>query len=128
MRGLPVKPLSPGAIKGFLERSLYGEGAILRSLDVIDPKTISLRLSVQDKQRGFDWIDIVFEMHGIQDAVLPDNSKLEMIDTEEGITLCFEDGFWGMGIGRYRSLESLRSSQLFLIGNSLKYEEAPFSG
>ena len=122
-----MKPLSAGAVAALLERIQNGEGAMLRSVHVADPQTIALRLSVQDKQRGFDWIDMVFELHGIRDAVLVDETKLERLDTADGITVCYENGEWGVGIGRYRSLESLRSAPLFLVGSSLKYEEAPFS-
>lgn len=101
---------------------------MLRTLTVKDPQTIAIRLSVQDKQRGFDWIDLVLQMQSVHDAALVDEEKLPLLDTDDGITLCYEKGLWGAGIGRFRSLEALRSSKLFLVGESLKYEEAPFSG
>jgi len=71
MRGLPVKPLSTApAASTLLERILHGEGAMLRSLAVKGPTSAALTLSVQDKQRGFDWIDITFELQGLNDARL----------------------------------------------------------
>jgi len=129
MRGLPVKPLSTlSEASALSERILGGEGAILRSLTVNGPASASLALSVQDKRRGYDWIDITFEMNGMTDARLVDDAKLEWIDTDEGITVLFEAGLWGVGIGRYHGLEALRGAPLYLVGTSLKYGEAPFSG
>jgi hypothetical protein len=129
MRGLPVKPLSSAAAAAALsERILNGEEAMLRSLTINGPTSATLTLSVQDKQRGFDWIDITFEMNGMNDARLVEDSQLDFIDTDEGLTVLFEGGLWGIGIGRYGTLEALKSAPLYLIGASLKYEEAPFSG
>lgn len=124
-----MKPLSSASAASALsERILHGEGAMLRSLALGGPTSATLRMSVQDKQRGFDWIDITFEMHGIRGARLVDDDKLGFIDTEDGITLVFENGEWGVGIGRYASLRTLESAPLYFIGTSLKYAEGPFSG
>ena len=124
-----MKPLATAnEAEKLAERILDGEGAILRSLDVTGPTSARLRLSVQDKQRGFDWIDIIFEIDGMNDARLVDDKALALIDTDDGITVLFEENLRGIGIGRYRSLEALRSLPLFMIGTSLKYEEAPFGG
>ncbi len=129
MRGLPVKPLSTApAASALLERILNGEGAMLRSLTVKGPTFAALTLSVQDKQRGFDWINITFEIGGMNDARLLDDKQLGFIDTDEGITLLFEDGVCGIGVGRYSTLEALKSAPLYLTGSSLKYEEGAFSG
>ena len=124
-----MKPLTTAnEAKQLGRRILDAEGAMLRSLDVTGPTSARLRLSVQDKHRGFDWIDMTFEINGMNDARLVDDKTLGLINTDDGITMLFEDSVWGIGIGRYRSLEALKSSPLFIIGTSLKYEEAPFSG
>ncbi len=124
-----MKPLTGSADAAKLtERILNGEGGMLRSLTVKGPTTMALRLSVQDASRGFDWIDLVFEMNGVTDAKLLDDKQLSFVDTDEGITLRYENGVWGIGVGRYESLEALKSSPLYLTGTSLKYEEAPFGG
>lgn len=129
MRGLSVKPLvSSTAANTLLERILHAEGAIMRSVEIKGPTSLFLTLSVQDKQRGFDWIDMIFEMNGMNDARLFEESKLGMLDMEDGITIIFEDGLWGWGIGRSKSLSALKDAPLFVIGTSLKYGEAPFSG
>ena len=123
-----MKPLSQTKIKHFLERILTGEGAMIRSLALNGPTTLTLTLSVQDKQRGFDWINLSFELSGMREAHLVDDSKLDFLDTDEGITILFEEGMWGLGLGRYPSIEALKSSPLYAIGASLKYKETPFSG
>lgn len=124
-----MKPLTgEAAASSLLERILNGEDAMLRSLVLNGPTTAVLTLSVQDKQRGFDWIDIAFEISGMQDAKLVNDNQLDFIDTEDGITIVFEEGEWGLGIGRFGSLEALKSAPLYLIGTTLKYSEAPFSG
>ncbi len=126
MRGLPVKPLSNAS--ELLKRIENGEGGMLRALSLDGPATARLRISVQDRQRGFDWIDLEFEMSEITDARLVDDKTLAMIDTDDGLTIVLENGKWGIGIGRYHSLEALKSSALYLVGGGLKYEEMPFSG
>lgn len=124
-----MKPLSgASAALTLSDRILHGEGAILRSISLGGPTSATLSLSVQDKQRGFDWIDVSFEMSGMSDAKLVDDNQLGFLDTEEGLTVLFEDGTWGLAVGRYESLQALRSAPLYLIGTSLKYAEAPFSG
>ncbi|WP_345972693.1 hypothetical protein [Sulfurimonas diazotrophicus] len=124
-----MKPLSTAsAASQLLERIVNGEGAMLRSLALNGPTTATLTLSVQDKHRGYDWIDISFEMSGMNDAKLVDDKQLDFIDTDEGITVVFEDGQWGLAVGRYAGLEALKSAPLYVIGASLKYAEAPFSG
>ncbi|WP_345985519.1 hypothetical protein WCX49_13140 [Sulfurimonas sp. HSL-1656] len=124
-----MKPLStPSAAATLLERIIDGEGAMLRSLALNGPTTATLTLSVQDKHRGYDWIDIVFEISGMNDAKLVDDKQLGFIDTDEGITVVFENSQWGLAVGRYGGMEALKSAPLYVIGTSLKYEEAPFSG
>jgi len=124
-----VKPLaSAQAAKALCERIVNGEGAMLRSLALNGPTSASITLSVQDKQRGFDWIDMTFEINGLSDAKLVDDDKLGFVDTDEGVTIVFEGGSWGFGIGRYGNLGALKSAPLYLIGSSLKVGEAPFSG
>lgn len=123
-----MKPLNPNAAKQLLERIENARDAELRSVTVIDPTTMQLRLSTQDRNRGFDWIDIVFEISGISDAQLVDDAKLPYVDTTEGLSLIFDSEMVGLGVGDYTSLEALPASTLFFIGRSIKYAEADFSG
>lgn len=129
MRGLSVKPLfDQKSADTLCERILHGEGAMIRSLSVTGPSSASLRLSVQDKQRGYDWIDITLAVEGMNDARLVDDNKLKLLDTDGGISIVFEAGRCGVAIGRYGGIEALKNAPLYILGGSLKYEEAPFSG
>jgi hypothetical protein len=123
-----MKPLSPASAAALLTRIDGGTGCELRALSVIDPTTLRLRLSVQDRNRGFDWIDLVFEVSGVTDAALVEDGKLGFVDCSEGISLFAENGSAGVGVGSYDSSEALKSSGLYLLGSSLKFEEAEFSG
>lgn len=122
-----MKPLNPRSAKELLERIDNATNAELRSLTLIDPTTVQLRLSVQDRNRGFDWIDLVFEVSGVNDARLIDDAKLSYIDSSEGISICYDGEHAGLAIGSYGSLEGLRDSALFVIGSGVKFAEAEFS-
>ena len=123
-----MKPLTQTNKKELMHRIEKGIGAELRSLSIIDPTTMQLRLSAQDKTRGFDWIDVIFEMSGVSDARLVEDSKLGFLDTEEGLTLAFEANEVILAVGDFGSFHSAHDAPLYLKGASLKYEEAPFLG
>ncbi len=121
-----MKPLNPLSAKTLLERIDNAANAELRSVTVLGPVTMQLRMSVQDRNRGFDWIDLVFEVDGVADARLVDDAKLAYVDTDEGISLIFEGEHVGFGVGSYATVEAVRSAPLYMIGRSMKCAEAPF--
>lgn len=123
-----MKPLNPNSTKQLLERIDNATNAELRSITIVDPTTMQLRMSAQDRNRGFDWIDIIFEISGINSAQLVDDCKLSFVDTVEGISILFDGGSVGLGVGSYASMDALRASGLFFIGNGIKYAETDFSG
>ena len=122
-----MKPLNQRSAKELLERIDNATNTEIRSLTLIDPTTMQLRLSVQDRNRGFDWIDIILEVGGVNDARLVDDAKLPFVDMAEGLSICYHEEQAGLGIGSYGSLEGLRDSTLFIIGSGIKYAEAEFS-
>ena len=122
-----MKPLNQRSAKELLERIDNATNTEIRSLTLIDPTTMQLRLSVQDRNRGFDWIDIILEVGGVNDARLVDDAKLPFVDMAEGLSICYHEEQAGLGIGSYGSLERLRDSTLFIIGSGIKYAEAEFS-
>ena len=89
---------------------------------------MQLRMSVQDKNRGFDWLDIIFEVNGITNAQLLDDGKLAYVDMSEGISIIMDGECVGLGVGSYASIDALQSSPLFFIGSGIKYAETDFSG
>ena len=86
----------------------------------------TVEFSVQDANRGNDWINIAFEFDGVSDARLVENNKLPFVDMSEGITVVIEEGICGLAIGRYSSIAALKDATLYLVGSSIKYEERPF--
>lgn len=123
-----MKPLGAREIKALNLRIDNATGGELRSLLVIDPLTMQLRLSVQDASRGHDWIDVIFEISGVSDARLIEDAKLAFLDMETGMTLLSEGDEAVVAVGRYSSLHSALDAPLYIKGTALKFEEAPFSG
>ncbi len=122
-----MKPLLAKQLTELLDRIDHAIDGELISVTMNHPQNFTLELSVQDKNRGYDWINIAFEFDGIFDANLLDDSKLSLIDMSDGITMLFEEGYYAFGVGRYNNITALKSSTLFLVGKSLKYEERPFN-
>jgi len=122
-----MKPLLSNKIKELLTRIDNAKESELHSLTMNSPANFTLELSVQDKNRGNDWIDIAFEIDGINDARLIEDSKLPLVDMSEGISIIIEAGKCGIAVGGYGSLEALKDATLYLMGSSIKYEERPFS-
>jgi hypothetical protein len=123
-----MKPLPSNKTKELLtriDRAIDGE---IRSVIMNSATNFTIELSVQDKNRGNDWINVAFEIDGVSDARLIEDSKLPFVDMSEGITIVIEDGRCGLGIGEYSSVEALKDAILYLTGLSVKYEERPFSG
>jgi len=122
-----MTPLQPHKIQELLTRIDNAVDGELVAVTMNHPQNFTVELSVQDKNRGYDWINIAFEIDAVFDARLVDDTKLAMLDMSEGITLLFEDGKCGFGLGAYKSMEALKSASFFLLGETVKYEERPFS-
>lgn len=122
-----MKPLSSSSASQLLERIEYAKGGELRFIDMKDPTTFTITFSVQDRNREFDWINIVFEISGIHDARFIDDDKFIFVDMSEGISVLFENDDCGLLFGDYSSLASANDAVMYIIGKSIKYEELPFS-
>jgi hypothetical protein len=93
---------------------------------MMSPTAFKIEFSVQDANRGYDWINLAFEVSGVSDANLVDDTKLGFLDMSEGISIVFEDNSVGLCNAECESLCNVRESQLYLIGTTIKYEELPF--
>ena len=122
-----MRPILAKQLTNLLDRIDHAIDAELISVTMNHPHSFIVELSVQDKNRGYDWINIAFEVDGIMDANLLVNDKLSMVDMSEGITVLFEAGHYAFGVGHYKNIAALKSATFYLIGNSLKYEERSFS-
>ena len=122
-----MKPLLSNKTNELLTRidnAIEGE---IRSVVMNSPMNFTIEFSVQDANRGNDWINIAFEIDGVSDARLIEDNKLPFVDMSEGISIVFEGSVCGLAIGRYSSIEALKDATLYLTGSSVKYEERPFS-
>ena len=123
-----MKPLNKTALQPLLTRISQGVDSEIRSITPKTATSFELRMSVQDANRGFDWIDIIFAFEGVSDARLLDDNQLAHLDMSEGISIIFESGEIAFCVGEVTTLSRAKESALFLQTQSLKYEETQFTG
>jgi len=123
---VPVKPLSSSSLKNLCERIGFARQGEVRSITPLSPTSIEIRFSVQDIARGFDWIDIGFQIDGVSDAKLVSDNILKTLDMSEGITAEMDTKSCAIGIGSY--IGRVSEAPCYIIGTSIGYEELPFSG
>ncbi len=122
-----MKPLLANKTPELLTRIDNAIDGELYTVTMNSPLNFTIELSVQDKNRGYDWINIAFEVDGVSDAHLIEDDKLSLVDMSEGVSILFEGDTCAVGVGNYNSMEAIKSAGLYLIGTTLKYEERPFS-
>lgn len=122
---MPVKPLSSSLLKNLLERVDFARQGEIRSLTPLSPTSIEIRFSVQDIARGYDWIDVLFRIEGVNDAKLVSDNVLKALDMSEGITVEINDKSCALAIGSYAGRAN--EAPCYILGTSIGYEELPFS-
>lgn len=122
---MSVKPLSAQSLKALCERIDYARNGEIHSLKTLSPTSIEIRFSVQDKARGFDWIDVAFVIDGIADAKLVSDNVLRMLSMDEGITVEMDTAKAGLAIGDYKG--RIEDAPLYMMGTTITYEELPYS-
>ncbi len=118
-----MKPLHKQDLKAFLERFDDMRGGEVVSLEMASPTAFKIALTVQDKNRAYDWVNLNFELSGVNDAKLLDDSALKAVDMEEGVNIRFTDEGIEIGLGASEYL----ASPLRLRAETLKYEETDFA-
>ncbi len=121
---MPVKPLSTQSLKALCERIDYARNGEIHSLNPLSPTSIEIRFSVQDKARGFDWIDIAFVIDGVSDAKLVSDNTLRMLSLDEGITVEMDNMKAALAIGDYKG--RIEDAPLYIIGTVIGYKECAF--
>ena len=118
-----MKPLSKNDLPAFLERFDKLSGGELLSITALSPTSFKIVLTVQDKNRAFDWVNLDMELSGVNDAKLLDDSTLKAVDMQEGANIAFTNDGIEVGFGSDEYL----SSPLHLRAEVLKYEEKNFT-
>ncbi len=121
-----MKPLSQTQLSNFLKRFNDFKNAELRSLEIISATQIKLSLTTQDSARGFDWISLSFLFTDVTDASLVQNSKLPLIDLNDGISIIMTNNEFAFAIGACYNIDSIKNSICYVISKSIKYQESSF--
>lgn len=119
-----MKPLLKKDLSPFLKRFDDFRDAELASLEIVSPTTAKITLKAQDSAREFDWATISLELSGINDANLPQSSKLPHIDMSDGITIISTDTQIAFGIGSYDSFTNITDSICYIKATTIKYQES----
>ena len=122
-----MRPLHVNEINKFLSRFEKFVDAQIHEVIIKSPTVIEVQCSVQDSALEFDWIDLCFELSNVSDARVVENSKLSYLDMNEGLSIIYEDNKFVLCYGNYNSLENAKDSTFYIICQSIKYEELPFS-
>lgn len=121
---MSVKPLSVKSLHALCERIDYARYGEIHSLTPLSTTSIEIRFSVQDKARGFDWIDVSFVIDGVHNARLLSDNTLKMLSLDEGITVELDSTRAGLAIGDYNG--RIEDAPLYIIGTNVGYEEYVF--
>jgi len=121
-----MKPLLAKDLPNFCSRFGNFVDAEIRSIDTISATTLIVTIACQDTARGFDWLTLNIEFSNVLDARLLDKSKLVYVDMSDGANMIFEDASFAFGVGNCQSISNVKSSSMFIISSSVKYEENSF--
>ena len=121
-----MKPLQVKDIDNFLKRFDNFKDGELRSIEVVSPTTMQVTIAGQDSARGNDWISMNFEFNNVSDARLLENSKLSLVDMDDGISIINENGNFGFGIGEYSNISGIKNATCQIVCSDMKYQEGLF--
>ena len=121
-----MKPLLVKDFASFMLRFNNFKDGEFRSLEVISPTTMKITLAGQDEAREFDWVSLELEFSGINNARLLDESKLSLVDMEDGISLISNNNSVAFGLGSYTKVSNILNATCFIISSDVKYQEGSF--
>jgi len=109
-----------------LQRFDNFKDAELRSLEIVSPTHVKLRVAVQDKARAFDWITLELDFINVTDARLIEQNKLAYVDMSEGANILHVEKEFAFGIGACYNISTVKNSTFYIISKDLKYQEGQF--
>ena len=121
-----MKPLLAKELTNFTKRFSDFINCEIRSLEIVTSTTIKLSLATQDESREFDWISLNFEFNSVSDAKLIDESKFNLLDTSEGVSIIYDKDSFAFAIGNYKNISGIKNAIIFVIASNIKYEENKF--
>jgi len=121
-----MKPLNPSEITKFLTRFDDFKESEIRSLEIISPTEMKMTFAVQDRARAFDWITIDLLFSGVSNAELIDESKLDYIAMDKGISILHKEALFGFCLGTYKNFSSIKDAPLYILSKNIKYNEGSF--
>ncbi len=119
-----MKPLLVNTLEDFLYRFENFQNSQLDEIEITSPTSINVSISVQDRQRAFDWIGLNVLFEEVVEANLIDNEKLKHVDMEDGLSIIHENGLFYFMIGDYKTANGTKDALCYVISKSLKYQEA----
>ncbi len=121
---MSVKPLNSNTAIALLERFDSVRDGTIRAITAHSPTSISIELSTQDANRGFDWINVIFKIDGVSDAKLLDDNLLSSLDMSDGVTIDITPTAAAFAIGSYANRAD--ESTLFIKGTNISYSEIEY--
>jgi len=121
-----MKPLSQTQLKTFLERFDNFKDAELRSLEILSATQMQLTLAIQDRARDFDWITLSLLFSGVTDAKLPQEKQLQFVNTDEGISIFYDNAAFAFAIGACYNISTVKNSIFYILCENIKYKEGLF--
>ena len=112
-----MKPLLINDLETFLKRFDNFKNGHFKHFEVLSPTQFKVTLTGQDESRAFDWVSVEFELTGATSANLLDNSKLSLINMENGINISHNGTDFAF---------ELYDSTFYIECKTIKYQEGAF--
>jgi len=121
-----MRPLLQSQLLAFSDRFDKFVNAELESIQILSSTEINITMKLQDRARAFDWIELTLAFSGVSDALVPQENHLQFIDMSAGASLLHSEQLFAFGLSECYNIESVKNSSLYIVAQSLKYEENSF--
>ena len=112
-----MKPLLVKDLETFTKRFNSFKNGAFKNFNIISPTHFEIELLAQDEARMHDWVTVSFELTGASSANLLDNSKLSLINMDNGVSITHNGIDFAF---------NLLNSTFFIECTTIKYQEGAF--